>query len=177
MPKPRSDARLKSLPAHQREQLIRWLTDDNLSYADAKERLWQDMRVKTSTAALSQFYATECFTLRYSQAREIAETVGDAIATDPEKFDEATIALIKQKAFERAVAKSGDIDELGILFKMLGDSAKLAIKQKELALGERRVALLEKKAALADEAEKITRDDTLTPAQREAKMREVFGLK
>lgn len=177
MAKPRSDAKLKSLPPHQRQQLIRWLTEENLSYADARDRLWQDMGVRTSAGALSGFFASECFTLRYTQARELADTVGEAMASDPEKFDQATIALVKQKAFERAVARDGDIKELAILASIIGDTAKVRIKQQELALSERRIALLEAKAAQADAAEHVVRDTDLTPEQRTARMREIFGLK
>ena len=67
--KPRSDAKLLSLPPHYRDQLVRWLTEDNLSYAEARERLAKEFSVRTSLAALSQFYASACFSQRYSQAR------------------------------------------------------------------------------------------------------------
>lgn len=149
MPKPRSDAKLKSLPPNQRDMLIRWLVDENVSYEKARERLREDFGVETSTGALSAFYSNECFTVRYGQARDLAETIGQAMTSEPEKFDEATIAMVKQKAFERAVAKDGDIKELAILAGILTDTAKLRIKEKEVDLASRRVGLLEEKAAQA----------------------------
>jgi hypothetical protein len=173
--KPRSDAKLLSLPPHYREALIRWLTEENLSYADARDRLKKEYSVSTSTGALSQFYATQCFSLRYSQAREVADTVAEQMAQSPEKFDEATIALIKQKAFERAVAKDGDLDELQILAKMLHDSTKLRLKVQDQVLQERRVALLEKKAALADKASAVTADAELTDAEKLKRYKQIFG--
>jgi hypothetical protein len=173
--KPRSDAKLLSMPPHYKEALIRWLTEDNLSYAEAKARLKEEYSVNTSTGALSQFYATQCFSLRYSQAREVADTVAEEMTLSPEKFDEATIALIKQKAFERAVAKDGNLDELAILAKMLHDSAKLRLKVQDQALQERRIKILEKKADMADKASAVTSDTELTDAEKLKRYKQIFG--
>ena len=166
-----------SLPPHQRETLIRWLTEENVDYPEARDRLWNDFGVKTSRTALSHFYATQCFSLRYSEAGEMADTVATEMAARPDKFDEATIALVRQKTFERAVARDGNLDELAILAKILHDSAKLRLKERDQQLTERRLQLLEKKAAQADAAENVTRDSALTPAEREAKLKEIFGLR
>lgn len=134
MPKPRSDSKLKSLPPHVREQLVTWLVDENLSYEKAKERLHMDYNVQTSVGALSNFYATECFEVTNTRARAIADQIAESMKADPAKFDQATIALVAQKAFERAAARDGDVKELQILAGILGDSARLRLKEKELAL-------------------------------------------
>lgn len=174
--KPRSDAKLLGMPPHYREALIRWLTEDNLSYAEARDRLKKEYSVSTSTGALSQFYATQCFSLRYSQAKEVADTVAEQMGNSPDKFDEATISLIRQKAFERAVAKNGNLDELAILAKMLHDSAKLRLKVQDQSLQERRVALLEKKAAAYDQAKGVLGDKELSEEEKAIKMRSLFGM-
>jgi hypothetical protein len=173
--KPRSDAKLKSLPPHYKQKLISWLVDDNLSYADARARLAKEFSVHTSVGALSQFYATECFALRSSEAKAFAEEAVKQVKAR-EDLDEATLLLVSQRAFEQAYARKGDLDALAVLSKILGDSAKLKLKQKDQALAERRIAILEKKAALADQAEKVTRDASLTPEQRQARMKEIFQL-
>jgi len=174
--KPRSDAKLKSLPPHQRDTLIRWLTEENLSYDQARERLYQDFSIKTSTGALSQFYASSCFTLRYSQAREIADTVAESMKASPDQFDQATISLIRQKAFERAVSKDGNLDELTLLAKMLHDSRKLQLKEKDQSLQERRIAILEQKAAQADTATRIVKDAELTEEEKAKRLKSLFGM-
>jgi hypothetical protein len=174
--KPRSDSKLNALPPKKREALIRWLTEENLGYDMVRDRLWQEFKVRTSIGALSQFYATQCFSLRYSQAREIAETVGREMARSPEQFDTATISLVKQKAFERAAARSGNLDELAILAKILHDSAKLKLKEKDQQLTERRIKLLEAKAALADQAKEITGDKELSETERAARLRSLFCM-
>ena len=175
--KPRSDSVLDSLPPERREQLVRWLVDENLKYPEAVTRVWERFGVKTSVSALQKFYARRCFTLRAEQANEFAELVVEQAKADPARFDAATLALVKQKAFERVYARDGNLSELALLAGILGDAAKLDLKRQELALADRRVALLEKKAAQADAAEAATRDTTLTPEQRSARLKEIFGLK
>lgn len=174
--KPRSDSKLDSLPEHQREMLVRWLVEENVSYDDARTRLHNDFGVETSVGALQQFYARRCFTLRASEAKHFADTVVQQALANGENFDAATLALIKQKAFERAYAKNGDIDELATLARIMGDSAKLELKQREVAIAERRIALLENKAAQADEAAGIAANPNLTPAEKEARTKAVFGI-
>jgi hypothetical protein len=174
--KPRSDAKLLGMPPHYKEALIRWLTEDNLSYVDARARLKEEFSVSTSLAALSQFYTSQCFSLRYSQAREIADTVAEEMAQSPDKFDDATISLIKQKAFERAVAKDGNLDELALLAKMLHDSKKLQIKAGDQKIAERRMLLLEKKAEAYDKAKGVLQDKTLNEEERATRMRQLFRL-
>jgi len=174
--KPRSDSKLMSLPPHQRDTLIRWLTEENIKYPEAVDRLWKDFGVKTSATALSQFYATQCFSLRYSEAGEVANTVAAEMEQRPDQFDAATIALVRQKTFERAVARDGNLDELAILAKILHDSAKLRLKEKDQQLTERRVALLEKKAAQADKAKGIVGDKELSEEEKAAQLRSLFGM-
>lgn len=177
MRKPRSDSVLDSLPPAQREQLIGWLLDENPNIDELVERVKAKFGVRTSRTALSSFYSRRCYKLRSNQATEFADLVVSEAKANPAKFDEATLALVKQKAFERVYARDGNISELSLLAGILGDAAKLDLKRQELALADRRVALLEKKAALADQAEAATRDETLTPAQRSARLKEIFGLK
>lgn len=176
MKKPRSDKKLAALNPQQRVLLRCWLVEDNLSYAEARDRLWQDFRLRVSTGALSSFYATECFSLRSSEAKDFAEQVVQELKTSGDKFDEATLSLIRQKAFERAYARDGNLDELATLAKIIGDSQKLAIKGRQVSLAERRVKLLEQKAAQADQTEKILKDDTLTEEQQAAQVRSLFGM-
>lgn len=175
--KPRSDNKLASLPTPVREQLIAWLVEENLPYEKVKERLHMDFAVEVSIGALSRFYATSCFSLRSSEAKEFAEhVVQEAVKMDA-TYDQATLALIRQKAFERAYAREGNLEELATLAKIIGDSRKLQLKEQDQKLTERRITILEKKASQAEAAEGVTRDEKLTPEQRQQKLKEIFGLK
>jgi hypothetical protein len=175
--KPRSDSKLASLPPKQKAELRAWLIEDNKSYEEARELVRQKFGVYTSTGALSKFYRTECFTLRTSEAKAFAEEAVKAGRASVANLDEATELIIRQRAFEQAYARNGDLDALAILSKILGDRKKLELKERDQALDERRIKILEAKAAQADQAKGVAADQALTPAEREAKLKEIFGLK
>lgn len=176
MKKPRSDAKLKSLPPEQREVLVRWLAEENISYDEAKERLRREYGVRTSTGALVNFYATCCWKRSSEHAREFSEQVREAAKATGENFDTATLALIQERAFILARTQGSDVGDLATLAKIIGDSVKLRIKQREVDLSARRVALLEKKAEQADKAKAATEDTTLTDEERTKRLRQIFRM-
>jgi hypothetical protein len=174
--KPRSDSKLASLSPEIKAQLRTWLVDENKSYEDVRDLLYQDFNAKVGVGAVGRFYNSDCFALRSSEAKEFAEQVASELQTTGTSFDEATIALVKQKAFERAYARNGNLDELATLAKILGDSAKLELKRKDQQLTERRIVILETKAAQADAAKSITGDTKLSDSEKAAQMRALFGM-
>lgn len=174
--KPRSDSVLDSLNPEMKAQLVEWLVQDNLSYKDAKARLAEDFNIKTSVGALSRFYALHCFAFRSSEAKEFAEKVVADLQEGAPQFDQATLALVKQKAFERAYARNGNLKELLALSKIIGDSAKLTLKKRDQELAERRIVILEAKAALADKATGIASDGQLSDEEKGARLRGLFGM-
>src|SRR5690348_9537748 len=123
--KPRSDSKLAALNPQQKAQLRTWLVDENKSYEEVRTLLHDDFNVRVGVTAIQRFYASDCFSLRSSEAKEFAEQVAEEYAKSGESFDAATLAAVKQKAFERAIARNGNIEELATLAKILGDSAKL----------------------------------------------------
>jgi len=76
--------------------------------------------------------------------------------------------LVSQKAFELAVAQSGDVKSLATLVQLL-------LKARQQELDERKVKLLEQKAAQADATRDVV-ESKLTPEQQQARIREIFGL-
>lgn len=174
--KPRSDSKLAALNPQQKAQLRTWLVDENKSYEEVRSLLHEDFNVQVGITAIQRFYASDCFSLRSSQAKEFAEQVVQEFKTSGESFDAATLALVREKAFARAYVKNGDLKELALLAKILGDSAKLDLKRKDQQLAERRIVLLEQKAAQADAAKEITGDQNLSDAEKAAKMRALFGM-
>jgi len=174
--KRRSDHKLSKLNPEQKTLLRTWLVDENLSYEKAQERLMADFNLHISTGALSDFYATECFSLRSSQAKHFAENIVSELTESGSNYDAATMALIKQKAFERAYARDGNVDELATLAKIIGDSAKLKLKERDQQLTERRIILLEAKAALADKATEIAGNEQLTEEEKGKRLRSLFGM-
>lgn len=170
MPKKRSDSKIR--PEH-KAQLRAWLVDQNLGYDEVRELMLERLGYQVATGTLSKFYAEECFVTRFAQAKQVA----DGLDLPAEQFDGAIIKAVKQAAFEMALDKEFDPRALARLMKILGDVTKLGFKREEIDLDKRRIELLERKAQLADAAEKVTRDETLTPEQRAAKYKEIFGLR
>jgi hypothetical protein len=137
--KTRSDSKLAKLAPEQKEMLQRWLVEENISYAKAKDRLFQDFNIETSEAALFDFYRRECFSLRSSQAKQFAEHVVATLAQDGDNYDQATMAIIRQRAFETAYMeqvkvedKKSALKDLVLLGKMIGDTRKQAFREKQL---------------------------------------------
>lgn len=154
--KPRSDAKLRSLTSEQKTQLTDWLVEENISYDQAVERIAERWDIETSRGAVSKFFQKECFDLRFRKARNDADRIKELLQEEPDAFGEATLAAIAQRAFELSVAMDGDVGDLATLAKIMGDSARLALKQEQLELDKRKVAAMEAKLKhLEDQGNKV----------------------
>lgn len=173
--KPRSDSKIAALAPELRAEIARRLGEGNQSYEAVSSWLLEDGH-RISVTALCNWYSVHSWKEHKGSAREVAEAVRAEAATSGD-YDEATLALVKERAYILARTKGADVKDLATLAGIVGDSAKLRLKEREVAINERRIALLETRAAQADKAEGITRDETLTPEQRAAKLREIFGLR
>ena len=179
--KPRSDSPLDSLPASAKAQLREWLLDENLKYPEVVALVREKLGVTTSKTALQRYYALRLWSQQSTQASEFADHVAAQAAADPAKYDEATLALVRQKAFERAYARTGDVKELSLLAGILGDSAKLELKRQELDLSRERLKVQQldaAKAALAHvkELRAIAGDATASDAEKLERARvRLFG--
>jgi len=172
--KTRGDSKLDALKPAQRDQLAEWLTIDNLTYAQARERVQEEFGVSTTTSALCSFFSRYAVPRKYAQSRASAEEFAQLMEGN---FDAPTIKAAKQLAFDALTSPQADLKSAKALLKIVGDSSKLALAQEKLSLDARKVKLLESKAAQADAASKVMQDASLTPEQREAAVKEALGLK
>lgn len=172
--KPRADAKLKSMPPAQQETLCEWLGVENVTYAEAKARLAAQFGVKTSAAALSDYYSCIVVPWKYARARGLADELK---GLDGAEFDPLVVKRLQQLLFEMSVSNRVDLGAVKTLAKIVGDSHKLRLAQERLTLDTRKVKLLEAKAAQADEAQAVTAAKDLTPEERQRKLKEIFGLK
>lgn len=161
------------LSPEQQEQLNTWLCVENLSYADAKERVYAEFGVTTSVGALQHYYASTAVPWKYTRSKGAADVIA---ALTEGNFDEATVRRAKALAFDLLSGPAPDVEAAATLLKIVGDSAKLALAEQKLGLDRRKVALLESKARQAEEAEGVTRNTALSPEERDRRMREIFGL-
>ncbi len=171
--KPRGDSKLDALPLPQKETLSEWLTVDNLTYDEAKARVASEFGVFTTKSALCSFYSRFAAPWSYTRAAGDAEAFG---ALMDGKFEPAAIKKAKQLAFTALTSPQPDLKTAKTLLKIVGDSAKLDLAKEKVSLDARKVALLEAKAALADKAKGISDNEALTPEQKAAQLRSLFGM-
>jgi hypothetical protein len=177
--KPRTDAVLLHLPMEQQKQLAEWLLDGGLSYRAAAAAMDKDFQVKTSATAVFDFYHTVCAP-ELSRRRAVAVSTAEDIASEaeatPGRWDAAALDKLKQQAFEMAMQPGADPKAIKSFFTVIAKAKDQELKERDLALAERKVALMERKAAQADEASKVVGDEQLTPEQKQARLKQIFGM-
>lgn len=164
------------------DQLDEWLFEQNLTYPDTLARLAKILpknRRPPKIRALSNWYhirAREKMLEKFISTAKNADEYAKVAAQNPGPITQSLERLIQVAAFESADATALDIDQVRTLTLLVTRFKELDIAERELQLKERRVVLLEKKAEQADRTRDVLTDGTLTPEQREARIREVLGL-
>ena len=174
--KPRSDARLRNLPEELRDELVRRLVIEGERYADVRDWLAKEHDVKTSTGALSEFWNTDCLSFKLSRARTAADAVKDQLTAARPDFDKATIGLISQRAFELIAAPGASADDVARLIGAINDAHRVDLKREELTISKAKLKLLQDKASLADKAKGELENVKLTPEEKMARIKAVFGI-
>jgi hypothetical protein len=168
--------------------LDRWLTAENLSYDETLTRLrgvWPAGERVPSKSALQRWASRrrqDLILSRIAASAAKAKQVTSAFEKNPGDAYAALLGLIGQTAFEMKLkgGESLDMDTLKDLAQLVqvglearNSDAIIRIKEEDLKLKGRRLVLLEKKAADATET---LGDEKLTPEEKMAKMRQIFGL-
>ena len=193
MRKPRGDARLKTLPREKQEQIIVWLKEH--TQRRTAELVVGAYGIDTSPSALGEFYSWFFLSGRLEQAASFATQVKDTLkdlpelALDEDKLSAAGQAIFETMALEtadpklflglremRLIERSERTKEAALEQRRRESEGRAKVKERELALSERKVKLLEAKAAQADRAKATLGEAALSPAEKEKKLREIFGL-
>ena len=157
----RSDSLYAKLAPAQREELLHALIVEAKSYDWAVDKC-EEWNVSTSPSGLSALLSRHGIRWRIERAKVAAKA---SEKTLPKNHEEATRRGLAQREFELA------FDDLSV--KELVALKRLQLAQAKIELDSRKLAILEAKQ---QEAEKTLADPDLSPAEKEAKMREVFGL-
>lgn len=163
----RNDATLHGRTVEERERAF--LLYDQLGNK-APAAIYKEMGIKISVGALSSFYAGWPFQRTFLQARTLADDVHALLKARPDlKLAPEQINATAQAVFEVDAVRQ--MDRKGWL-------AMKSARQKDHALSQedRKIVLLEKRAAQADAAEKITATPNLTPEEKQAQYRRLFGM-
>lgn len=130
--KPRSDSKVAALPEPVRQEIARRLGEENQSYAEVSKWLAEDGH-KISASALCNWYSVHSWEVSRDTALDFAERVR-ADQESQKDFDEATLGLVRERAYILARTKGADVKDLATLAGIIGESAKLRLKQRELEL-------------------------------------------
>jgi len=131
MRKLRSDSSFNGLSAGQREQLLNWLFDENMSYAAAVERVRKEFGIAASLAAMGRFYR---------HAAEERHLGNLALAQGTEKdFRTATHKLLALATFQACV--HNDSDPRGDGLKAMSALTKLMLQNERQEFQEKWLAL------------------------------------
>lgn len=176
MRKPRGDSNLKTLPEDQQEEIIARLAAKGGTLQSVKAWLAADHRVTCSVASLSEFYSWYRLKERMDQTESTVEQVMAKLAEGNAGLSPQQLREYGDLLFMAEATKTGDPKTYIAMAQVLQTDRKLNQDERKLANDDRRIALLEKKAAQADAAKDLLQDETLTMEQRNAKMRETFGM-
>ena len=133
------------------------------SYRKVQQRLEED-GIKLSQEAIRRYYHSRILPARLARQNKTAEELNKISV---EGVDEATMRAIRSAALDLAASPSCDPKALNILVGLI-------LKAEQLAQDKRRLKILEAKAAQADAAKQVTQS-TLTPEERDRKLRNIFG--
>ena len=133
------------------------------SYRKVQQRLEED-GIKLSQEAIRRYYHSQILPARRARQNKTAEELNKISV---EGVDEATMRAIRSAALDLAASPSCDPKALNILVGLI-------LKAEQLAQDKRRLKILEAKAAQADAAKQVTQS-TLTPEERDRKLRNIFG--
>lgn len=163
---------LMQLPEKRQEQIIDILRAH--SYKDAVPLVSKLLQKPVSQGSLYSF-RQQYFRLHIMQEADTA--ANDVETLLREEFPNASEDKIKaagNTVFNARALSLLNNEETDA--KTLIAIGKHLVKLTELNLDERRVKLLEQKAAQADSAKAAMQDASLTLEQRNAKMKEIFGI-
>jgi hypothetical protein len=176
MKKRRADSKLYSLPEKVQRDI--YALAESMTLAEACEKIalpveMDGYEVEVSESTLSGFCkhwrAVEFRESLHEGAATAAEVDGALSDLQREQIDQATEDGLRNWVLDSIVAKTISAKEVKSIMGVL-------VAAKKTELDERKIALLEKKAAQADEAESVAKDSNLTPAERESRYKEIFGI-
>jgi hypothetical protein len=165
--KQRGDSRLKTLKEDLQEVIATKCAEGK--YDDVRRWLKAEWNIATSVGALSEFFSWYCLRQRLEKAHNHTNHLEQLINEEGLAIEPNKLRDVMNGVFLNVASASGDFETFEAAFKLL-------LKAQKQALDERKVTLLEKKAAQAEEAEKLLKDQSLSTAQKQARMKEVFGI-
>lgn len=184
--KPQYNAWYAALTVEQGDAALKICDEVGLAKAGAAIATALQLSRDPSQTSVHQFYHRWPFRKAFLLAGDLTSSVEEMLQENPNLdkkrveevgqavFTAASVRLQNPKEFARMKQLSQRDRELDINAK--STDAKARQKDAQIDLEKRRVELLEKKAAQADAAKAVVQNKVLTPEERAARMREIFGV-
>jgi hypothetical protein len=170
---PRADAKLKNLPDADQEALWEYLhpsdpEERRRTLGEAQSEVPLRHGFTVSLASLSEWRSWWALRRRMNAARERAEQTRLELLKDASlRPDE--IEKVAQAVFTAETLETGNVKGYVAL-------AQLRLKGQQLELDRAKLALLEKKAQQADQAQGLAGDSTLSAEEKQARLKQIFGM-
>jgi hypothetical protein len=177
----KSKSILLNLPEAQQAQLAEWLLS-GVQYHQAKELLEKEFGVRFSSLSVFKPFWEEVCTPEIIRRRARAVSTAEEVASDaqkrPGRLDEATIAALKQKAFELAISPGQDPEAVKAVFSLVLKARDQDLDAEKLRLSRDKFEFDAAKRAM-EEAGKIKAvvESKLNSEQKIAQVRQLlFGV-
>ncbi len=174
--KVRADATLKMLPEQRQQDIFEWLNTAGNTFARCVEWLRQD-GLQTSKRALSDWYSWYALRLKFKETERDTLNFQELVQEEMPELPQEKVTQLGSAYFNMQAIKQGN-PELFLMIQGAQHKAKMDVlkyqqRERELVIAERRVRLLEAKQ---EKAKKVLSDEELTPEQRDAKLKQIFGM-
>ena len=174
MPKPRPDSFDAALDPEQRRALFLVMRRGGVREAAAYAR--KEFGLRPSKSALYRFWQRERDEQATWELRKNLEDSEEIQRLVQQSGDVSAVLAAALAGLARDAMVSRDPDATATFVREFTRVSKLAQTDRKLDLDSKRLDILERKAAQADQAQALASDASLTPAEREQRMREIFGI-
>jgi hypothetical protein len=174
--KVRADAVLKMLPDGRQQEIFEWLNAPGNTLVRCVQWLAQD-GVKTNRDSLSDWYSWYALRLKFKETERDTLNFQELVQEEMPELPQEKVTQLGSAYFNMQAIKQGN-PELFLMIQGAQHKAKMDVlkyqqRERELVIAERRVRLLEAKQ---EKAKKVLSDEELTPEQRDAKLKKIFGM-
>lgn len=172
-------SKMRQLPEEHFTQIVEWLLDGipatKVAALAAEELKLPPAKLphKTGLYEFWESFSRYWLMARRRLAARDSTALREEIARSPEQWEAATLDQLQQRAFEVLSDPTASAKDLKGLVTLLFKHRDQTLKGEQIELQKRRLSLLESQS---EAAKKTLGDTNLTPAQREARMREIFGI-
>jgi hypothetical protein len=162
MSKMKSNCTWSLLTPEQRDELERWLFDENMSYREAKERVQKEWGVTASIWSVGRFYQSRVNDRSLGEVTEGQDATKNVNETGTNLDDLCTAfrRVVGTQVLEKAMAGS-ELKDLAVLGRLIADTEWVQVQHRRLELARDRFEFNAAKAAMEQlpKVEEMNKED------------------